>query len=47
MNLLIFLQYVLFNKDNQREAVLAEYKKHFNELQEKRWANYNKRMGRV
>lgn len=44
MNLLLFLQYVLFNKDNKCEVVLAEYKKHFNELQEKRWSNYNQRM---
>lgn len=47
MNIIKFLQYVIFNKDGQRTTVLDEYRKHFKELQEKRWDSYNKRMQSV
>jgi hypothetical protein len=44
MNILQFLNYLIFNKDQQRSVVWNEFKKHFDELQTKRWENFRNRM---
>lgn len=37
MNLLTFLNYIIFNKDNNRTIVWEEFKQHFFNLQQSRW----------
>jgi hypothetical protein len=44
MNFFQFLNYVIFNKDGQRQVVWNEFKRHFADLQIERWAYLNERL---
>lgn len=43
MNLFQFLNYIIFNKDNQRTTVWTEFKQHLSNAQKNRWAPLKER----
>lgn len=44
MNIFEFLNYIIFNKDGQRQIVWNEFTQHFTNLQDVRWAGLRQRL---